>query len=402
MGAELDSVRLQLVAQCESNGVADSIGVRTIGQYVAARTNSTSKGTNQDATLARWLRDFPLFSEALERRDLTVEHLQYVRSKLDNDRTHHALKDDQQFFADLGSSLDFKGFETACEYWTAHVDPDGEEPLDQLEKSGVNIKVGFGGRTTITINSDAVSGSAFARMIEHETCKIRKRDLADGIERTDGQRRHAAAFALAERGFRRQDGFHPIPLFTIVMSQTVAEWTLHKLANPKCHCEQCESVPVHPTDVDRRCELINGQPIHPLLVAAVLGLPAFDTPALRRYVMDAKSRILDHSYNARTAPEHLRTASHIEHRGQCSMPGRGVPHAWLQIDHVDPVDNGGETRLGNVEPKCEPDNLAKGATTGHTAWKDRPPSPRHRPKRQQDRSSNNDDDPDDDDSDRWF
>ena len=143
--------------------------MRTIGQYVAARTDSTSKGTNQDATLARWLRDFPLFSEALERRDLTVEHLQYVRSKLDNDRTHHALKDDQQFFADLGSGLDFKGFETACEYWTAHVDPDGEEPLDQLEKSGVNIKVGFGGRTTITINSDAVSGSAFARMIEHET-----------------------------------------------------------------------------------------------------------------------------------------------------------------------------------------------------------------------------------------
>ena len=121
------------------------------------------------------------------------------------------------------------------------------------------------------------------------------------------------------------------------MSQTVAEWTLHKLANPNCHCEQCESVPVHPTDVDRRCELINGQPIHPLLVAAVLGLPAFDTPALRRYVMEAKSR-----------------------------------------------------------------NLAKGATTAHTAWKDRPPSPRHRPKRQQDRSSNNDDDPDDDDSDRWF
>ena len=134
LGTELDSVRLQLVAQCESNGVADSIGVRTIGHCVAARTDSTSKGTNQDATLARWLRDFPLFSEALERRDLTVEHLQYVRSKLDNDRTHHALKDDQQFFADLGSGLDFKGFGTACEYWTAHVDPDGEEPLDQLEK----------------------------------------------------------------------------------------------------------------------------------------------------------------------------------------------------------------------------------------------------------------------------
>ena len=104
-----------------------------------------------------------------------------------------------------------------------------------------------------------------------------------------------------------------MPLFTIVMSQTVAEWTLHKLGTPQLSLRNnANQSPYTPTDVDRRCELINGQPIHPLLVAAVLGLPAFDTPALRRYVMDAKSRILDYSYNARTAPEHLRTASHIE------------------------------------------------------------------------------------------
>ena len=127
-----------------------------------------------------------------------------------------------------------------------------------------------------------------------------------------------------------------------------------------------------------------------ILVAAVLGLPAFDTPALRRYVMTAKSRILDYSYNARVAPEHMRTASHIEHRGQCSVPGCDVPHDWLQIDHIDPVDNGGETQLANVEPKCGPDNQAKGAATGHTAWKDRPPPPRYQPKRRQDRSSGGD------------
>ncbi|MBT5757904.1 hypothetical protein N8342_00390 [Acidimicrobiales bacterium] len=103
----------------------------------------------------------------------------------------------------------------------------GDDRCGWVGLDGV-IKVGFGGRATITINSDAVSASAFARMIEHETRKIRKRDLADGIERTDSQRRHA----------------------------------------------------------------------------------------------------------------------------------------WLQID---PVDYGCENRLGNVEPKCEPDNLAKGATTGHTS-----------------------------------
>ncbi len=55
-----------------------------------------------------------------------------------------------------------------------------------------------------------------------------------------------------------------------------------------------DTVPVHPFDVDGRCEFIDGQPVHPLLVAAVLGLHRFDIATLRRYVMTADSRILDY------------------------------------------------------------------------------------------------------------
>ncbi len=392
LATELASLRLQLVTQCEANDVPGSIDVRTIGQYVAARTNSSTRGTNTDSKLVEWLRDYPAFAQALERRDMTIEHLQHLRIKLDNIRTASKLKGDQQFFADVARDTSFSQFKKACDYWLIIIDPDGKEPIDQLESSGVSVTVGSSGRVKIVIEPDAVTGSAMVTMIEHESKTIRAQDIANNIERTSRQRRQAAVYALMERGFRRQDGTHPVPLFNIVMSQRVAEWALNHLNNPNC---DCDTVPVHPLDVDGRCELINGQPVHPLLVAAVLGLHRFDTPTLRRYVMTADSRIVDYSYNARTAPEHLRTASHIEHRGECSTHGCDTPHSWLQIDHIDPASNGGATRLRNVEPKCEPDNQAKGATTGHQAWKDRPPPTRHRPRR-----TNNNDDPDDPDDEK--
>lgn len=388
--SELDSLRLALVAQAEANGVPESIDVRTIGQYVAARTNSSTKGTNHDSKLARWLRDYPVFAQALERRDMTLEHLHYLRTKLDNARTASKLKGDQQFFADLARDTGFTQFKKACEYWLVMIDPDGEEPVDQLDTAGVTITTGAGGRVRIVIEADAVTGSSIVRMIEHDTKALRTDDLANGVDRTTRHRRLAAVFGLFERGFRKDDGTHPIPLFNIVMSQSVAEWAQNWLDSNGSHSS--DVVPVHPLDVDGRCELIDGQPVHPLLVAAVLGLNRFGPATLRRYVLTADSRITDYSYNARVAPEHLRTASMIEHRGQCTTHGCDAPHSWLQIDHIDPHSNGGATRLRNVEPKCGPDNLAKGAAVGHQPWKDRPPPPRHRPRRS---ASSNDDDSDD-------
>mgnify|MGYP003870366175 CR=1 FL=1 len=244
--------------------------------------------------------------------------------------------------------------------------------------------------------ADAVTGSSMVRIIEHDTKALRTDDLANGVERTTRQRRLAAVYNLLEKGFRKDDGTHPIPLFNIVMSERVAEWAINWLDNNGAHdsATACgDTVPVHPLDVDGRCEFIDGQPVHPLLVAAVLGLNRFGPATLRRYVMDAKNRIVDYSYNARVAPEHLRTASTIEHRGECTTPGCDAPHSWQQIDHIDPHSNGGATRLRKLEPKCSPDNLAKGATLGHRPWKDRPPPPRHRPRRSE--SSGDDDDADD-------
>ena len=119
---------------------------------------------------------------------------------------------------------------------------------------------------------------------------------------------------------------------------------------------------------------------------------AIPAAKLRRYILEADSRVLDVSVNARSFPEWMKTAVHVQSRGRCETHGCEAPHHWLQTDHIDPVDNGGETRWDNAQNQCEPDNQAKAASTGHTPWRDRPPPPRHKPRPRG--STNCDDDPD--------
>jgi len=399
---ELDSLRLQLVNQCRFNGVPQSEGLRTVGQYVAARTNNAAAGANIDSAMNRWLRDYPVFGDALERRDMTMAHLRYIRKHLASGRSFDALRGDQQLLADAARDCSFKDFTRVCGYWLNRIDPDGAEPQDQISSCGLTMRKGLGGRGKIEIETDAVTFEAFKKMIDHEVARLRDEPEPDGAPTVDGfagtgkaRQRLQALLGLMQRGFQRQDGTLPSPLISLVMSPAVVDWANKQLRSPSA-----DLVPVNPFDVDGRCELIDGTPIHPLLAVAISGLWNLDTPTLCRYVLDAKDRIIDYSYNTRVAPEHLRNAAHIEHRGQCATTGCDAPHNWLQIDHIDPYSNHGPTSLPNSEPRCQADNQAKGATLGHIPFKDRPAVSKyehgkiHRPPR----GEPDDDDDDDDDA----
>ena len=191
----------------------------------------------------------------------------------------------------------------------------------------------------------------------------------------------AAMANLVQRGFARPDGSFPVPLVNIVMSEKVAEWAAAALAGTLDPAD-LERVPVDPFDVDQRCELIDGTPIHPFLAMTVLGNYGIDhlgQPNLRRHVLTAESRVLDTSVNARSFPEWQRTASLIETRGHCSTHGCEAEHDWLRMDHVHPVHHGGQTRFDNGDPLCAADNGHKGSTTGHTSWQHRQPPARRQP-----------------------
>ena len=392
LGHRVAALTARLGLQCTNNKVAALSGQRTMGQYVAARTNNRTIDIDRKIRRARWLRDFPIF-EAAHGHALTDDHVDYLRKHLD--RTYHShviLVDDQQLFVDTAALCSFPGFEQACGYWLGFIDPDGKEPTDQIEKATFRIGKGQGGRGELKGQCDAVTRQIIDTAVTHEAEKLRCHDKKNGVDRTHGQRKMAALAALVKRGFARDDGSYPVPLGNIVMSQKVLDWALGTLNGT---IEPGDTVPVHPTDPDGRCELIDGTPIHPFLAVHALGLIGDTGVAnpvnLRRYVLDADSRVLDVSVNARIFPEWMRTAATVQSRGTCEQLGCDAPHTWLQMDHVDPVDNGGETRFDNIQPGCRPDNQAKGATTGHIPWRDQPPPPRRRPKQRTDTS---DDDPD--------
>ena len=90
--------------QASSNGVAMNHGQRTIGQYVASRTNSRAIDIDRLITTAKWLRNFPIF-EAAYGHELTDAHVHYLRTKLDATYdTHCRLVDDQEFCVSHGAA----------------------------------------------------------------------------------------------------------------------------------------------------------------------------------------------------------------------------------------------------------------------------------------------------------
>lgn len=322
LGHRVSSLQARLGLQCTNNNVAVESGHRTMGQYVAARTNSQAVVIDRKVKRAKWLRDFPVL-EAAHGHELTDAHVDYLRKHLDGTYdTHTALVHDQQFFVDTAATCSFPGFVQACDYWLAHIDPDGKEPIDQIDKAFFRVGKGRGGRGDLKGQCDAVTAQAINTVVEHEAEKLRRLDKTNGVERTDGQRKMAALATLVTRGFAREDGTYPVSLGNIVMSQKVLDWALGTLNGD---IEPTDTVPVHPTDIDRRCELIDGTPIHPFLAVHALGLINSNGVAnpvnLRRYILDADSRVLDVSVNARIFPDWMRTAALIQSRGHCEQKG---------------------------------------------------------------------------------
>jgi len=396
-GARLDALKGRAGLASELNGLYSVTKHRKVGQYVAARTGFRAVDVNGFVNRAKWVRDFDQF-HAAHGVGITEAHIDLLRRELDTDhetRTRLMQAEHQESFVFAAATCTFDDFVEVVEYWKVFGDPDGEEPKDQIESAKLSIRNGPGGRGIIKGEVDAVSRLEIETAIEAEAEKLRKADKRAGIERTAGQRRAAALVILIKRGAVRDDGTMAGPLGNIVISQTVLDWALGQLSGQD---EPTDTVPVHPFDVDGRCELIDGTPIHPFLAVVALGLAGrggvMDRNVLRRYVLDADSRLLDVSVNARSFPEWMRTAIHVQSRGRCETHGCDSPYQWLQTDHVHPVDAGGETHVGQGQAQCFGDSQAKGAQTGHTAWRDRPKPKRRRPRPRG--TANSDDDGNDD------
>lgn len=356
--AQLDAYKTAVTAQAQRVGVPQAAGLRTIGQYVAAETNTDPKAARADAWLGRWLGDFDGFAAAFAAGKMTRSHLRIIQTRLDNPRTHRALIADQQVLIDAAANCSFDGFETVVAYWAIAADPDGEEPREQLAKCGLGLRKRYDGCVAIDGLMDPIMGHAALTAVEFEYQKLFRDDTANGVTRTSRQRRAHAMINLIQRGAARADGTLPIPLVNVVMSEKVAEDTLERINKPSS-----EPLPVDADDIDGRCELIDGTPIHPHYALAVLGVAN-----LRRHVMSANSRTLDVSVDTRAFTPAQKNTLLVEARGKCTTIGCDAPFAWLEADHHHPHNKHGPTIIANGKMRCAPDNRYKS---------DHPPDPDH-------------------------
>lgn len=356
--AKADALLTEAAVSAHEAAVQIGSGLWTMASHVAAETGADPAVVGADKNLGVWLRSFPLLARAAAEGSLTRRHLQVIRAN-DNPRTHQPLVEAQGFLIEIAAES-WRDFIEALRYWVIAADPDGEEPREQVDQRGVSAKRQADGTVKGSFVLDPIEGTALLNGLSQESDRLWRSDQEAGVDRSTRQRFADALVNLVGRGARRKNGSVPAPLIHLVMSPQVAADALIRLA-----CEQAGEplpagidpwrLPVAHGDLDARCELVDGTPIHPRLAAAYLGIAE-----LRRLVMAADGEILDLGMKVRCYPRHLKDAILAAARGRCAESGCDAPLTWLQADHDMPFSRHGPTATRNGKARCDPHNKAKG------------------------------------------
>lgn len=356
LSSRLDALRARLTARATLVLTGPGTGNRSAAQLVGKRSNADLQRCRHDARLGSWLADFPVFADAFAAGVINQGHLRLLRSA-DNFRTHRRMVEAQEFLVDTAAEVSLKQFEQVVGYWLLGADPDGELPEHQLKKTGCSYRTNGDGTVDGRFHLDPVSGQAFITAMEQEGERLHRQHTEAGVHRTRYQRMGEALTRLVSRGAARPDGTVPAPLVSVVMSERVAEAVIAAMAAGAAP----KSWPTDPLDVDGRCEFLDGTPLHPYHAARILAVAQF-----RRYVFNAKGRVVEASASARTFPKWMRHILLLQSRGRCGEAGCDAPLAWLHADHIHPASKGGPTRLANGQMLCGPHNRLKADhTTNH-------------------------------------
>jgi len=167
---------------------------------------------------------------------------------------------------------------------------------------------------------------------------------------------------LVTRGTIRPNGTVGAPLVHIVVGQDIIEEaicrnTARDAGEPPVGPDGQvlgDDLGIDPGDPLRRCELIDGTPIHPNQVLGLLGVAT-----LRRLVLGASGEILDLGRTVRNFPRHLKDAMAAANCGRCADTGCDAPASWLEADHIIPWSRRGTTATANGQTLCGPANKTK-------------------------------------------
>lgn len=356
--ARLDALRIETIEAADAREVPRLTDQRNVANHVAATTPVDPASVRFDQRIGDWLVDFPMLADSYRSGAVTTEHIELLRLK-DNPRVHHQMVERQEFFVAMFTTCHFRDLDNLVDEWMLGADPDGAEPNDSDQRSGLAFTPLPGGYWKVSGTLDPLQGAALRGDVHAEAKKLRAAEKESGTTSTVRRRTLDALLNLVGRGAARPDGSFARPRVNIVMSQRVYEETVAWLADPSSN----EFPEIDRSDVDRKCQLIDGTPIHPLYALA-----ATVTATFRRLVYSARGRPIEVSYDSRQIPDWMKDVTLIGTNGKCANPVCDSPFHWLHGDHITPYSHTQDTSLENTRPLCEGDNLWRGDDISRGLW----------------------------------
>jgi len=358
----LDALRAETVRAAKAADVGSLNDQRNVANHMAEKSNLDPGDVRADQRRADWLVDFPKFANAYQAGHLTTAHIEQLRLK-DNPRVHQQMMADQTQFIRWMTSIAFRDLDQMFERWLLGADPDGAEPAEQLKDCGISITTLPGGKVKVSGVLDPLSGSVLKHAVNRESNRIRAEHKEAGIHSTVRYRNLEALVRLVTAGFESPNRKATKPLINITIDQKTYEETLDWLDDPSDNPLPVPDVEAAGNLSGRKCQLIDGTPIHPMYAIAASAKAVF-----RRIVYDTKGRALDASYDSRSFPSWITDLTLIATNGKSANPVCDAPLHWLQTDHIEPDSLGGPTSLVNARPLAGADNGWRSNDTSRGNW----------------------------------
>ena len=210
--ARLDAVVTRAAAAFETGGEWAEEGGRSATAWITARCRVPEGVARKELRLGRGLRQLPATESAWLAGDICESHVTAMVSAR-TEATEEAMDRDEAMLVDQATTLTYRHFVRALDYWHQHADPDGSEDdaVAQKARRAFRLAQSFDGMWFGDLRLDPISGAIVAnrlRRIEKELfdadwaeAKGRFGNLAFDVSdlvRTPAQRRADALVEMAE------------------------------------------------------------------------------------------------------------------------------------------------------------------------------------------------------------
>ncbi len=129
--SQAQGLQFAVMQEAEAAGLPAQFGSRILTTHLAKTTGGNAKVLGADRSLSVWLRDFPVFQQAMIDGTFTRAHVNELK-RIDSPRVHGLLVRDQQMLVDAAQEFVWPEWAGVVGYWLNAADPDGElnDPSD--------------------------------------------------------------------------------------------------------------------------------------------------------------------------------------------------------------------------------------------------------------------------------